>query len=279
MFTAVKTIFADIKTIYVLGGPDTGKTTLCRALGADNQRIRTGYLDADPGQSVAGPPTTLGLRVGKKEYHRFIGTTSPSYNMKPFIDSLRHLSGIGKKKSWKLIVDSSGWIDGDGGTQFQLESVKAVKPELILAIQRNSELNSILDQIDKNISVIVMQPNPEVTPKTRSRRKEYRQEKFAEYFSARKPRTIPLKRRREIGSRPDSQESEKGGLLAALCGRNMLVRKLGVIESYDAHRGKLILTVPKHAAGPVKTIIYGKIYIDPETGEELGYRENNVLTD
>lgn len=273
--TAVKTLFADVRIIYIMGAPDTGKTSLCRALSEDNQRLKTGYLDADPGQSVTGPPATVGLSIGKKEYRRFIGTTSPSYNMKPFLDSLKHLSGIGKKKSRKLIVDSSGFIDGEGGMKFQLDSINAVKPGLILAIQRNSELNSIIEQIDRNISVIVMHPNPGVSSKTKTQRKEYRQERFADYFRSRKTRTVRLKRTREIGERPDFDTDEHCGLLTALCGRNMLVRKLAAIKTYEAGRNKLVMSVPKHTAPPANTLIYGKIYIDPETGEELGYRRRN----
>lgn len=74
-------------TVYVLGGNDRGKTTLCTAL---FQSLAAGfnvaYIDCDPDQSVIGPPATAGLKVhynsGKnKTFLRFLGTTNPAAHM------------------------------------------------------------------------------------------------------------------------------------------------------------------------------------------------------
>jgi polynucleotide 5'-hydroxyl-kinase GRC3/NOL9 len=53
---------ASLKIVYVIGSNDSGKSTFCKFL-TDNlvKTFRTVYIDCDPGQSLIGPPTTVGL--------------------------------------------------------------------------------------------------------------------------------------------------------------------------------------------------------------------------
>jgi polynucleotide 5'-hydroxyl-kinase GRC3/NOL9 len=48
--------------IYVIGGIDSGKTILCRFLAERlSVKHKTAYINCDPGQSVIGPPASLGM--------------------------------------------------------------------------------------------------------------------------------------------------------------------------------------------------------------------------
>ena len=87
MDTTIREIITELKEnpawqyASVLGGTDSGKTTFCQyLLGRLKSQFLTAYIDCDPGQSVIGPPTTVGLNVYPKNtdnkqfaYLRFVG--------------------------------------------------------------------------------------------------------------------------------------------------------------------------------------------------------------
>src|SRR5512136_2136054 len=73
----------------LLGATDTGKSTLARFLITRlcHQGVKTALVDADIGQSVLGPPTTIGFSVFKSDPDWelllsppeifFVGSTTP----------------------------------------------------------------------------------------------------------------------------------------------------------------------------------------------------------
>ncbi len=94
--------------IYIIGSNDSGKSTLCRFLGENlSKDFRTAYVDCDPGQSLIGPPTTIGLEPlfpsdneKPNPYFYFVGSTTPRGHL------LQSLAGI-KKLSDKAVTIGS----------------------------------------------------------------------------------------------------------------------------------------------------------------------------
>jgi len=255
-----------------MGGPDTGKTTLCRTLWK-SLHGNTGYLDADPGQSVIGPPTTLGLKI-KKEYLRFIGTTSPSYNMQPTFDSLAHLGKTAKRKRNITVADSSGFAEGEAGHYFQRRCITALLPNLIVAIQRQEELEPLLGRIAKDGRPIIrIKPDPEVLGKSRTERKDYREDRYRDYFKDAAVVRIDLPKVKLVGNIPDwDNTADYRYLLAALCSRHMLVQSLGTLIQLDSDEKHLYLNAAPADFGKPKNLIFGRTYLDIKTGKELGHR-------
>ena len=101
----VKKAVAEHSVVALVGGLDSGKTTLSRqmmreALGAG--RIPA-YLDADLGQKSVGPPTTVGLKLIRSEEDLdparmvladacyFVGAISPQGNLLPVVTGVARL--------------------------------------------------------------------------------------------------------------------------------------------------------------------------------------------
>ena len=72
-------------SIYVLGSPDSGKSTFCRWVAEQmGHSIGVALLDADPGQGRIGPPTAISL-CGASLHHAFVGDTSPRGSLLQFV--------------------------------------------------------------------------------------------------------------------------------------------------------------------------------------------------
>lgn len=276
-----------IRTLYILGTTDTGKTSLTRYLleelnhgsieGAENpgreSRERWSCLDADPGQSIVGPPATMGLRRGsvipgtpgpqinKKERTeerteegqrqaaagstdadllRFLGTTSPGTNPEAAVDSLNVLTERARDDGESLMVDSSGLAEGAFGAVFQLHSLEVVRPDLIIALEKKDELTPIMEKLERlsfrDFQVMRMSVAPGVEEKTQSRRRKYREERFRQYFSQRgvSSRIVDLSRMKITGEVPDFSDPEKTtGLLSAVCDKDRWILALAVITGIE----------------------------------------------
>jgi len=46
-----------------------------------------------------------------------------------------------------VIVDSTGWVEGEAATAFKLQEIAALHPALVLAIERGDELGHILTRL------------------------------------------------------------------------------------------------------------------------------------
>jgi len=301
-----------IKTVYILGTTDTGKTSLARYLLKELRRPRKGrkdastagkeeswcYLDADPGQSVIGPPTTLGLTQGSdipeilghqtgepsgqtgNKLLRFLGTTSPGVNPEDAIASLKALADRSCSGGDPLLIDSSGLAEGDFGAVFQLRSLEAVRPELIIALEKNDELTPIMEKLDRlssrNFQVIRMSTSPGVEEKTQNQRRQYRNERFRDYFSRRgvDRRIADLSRMKVTGELPDfSDLTTYHGLLSAVSEEDGWVLALAVITGFEkkGDRGSMKLKIisPAFSEGEARRWQFGRLRLSPDTWEEI----------
>lgn len=99
----------------VAGPVNAGKTTLARWLAAQvSERYRTLFLDADPGQSLIGPPTTLALsRVPIDPDRwlrlRFVGHISPEGHLLQMLSGLVRLVEAARwHRAQRLVIDLPG---------------------------------------------------------------------------------------------------------------------------------------------------------------------------
>jgi len=226
----------------ILGGIDTGKTTLTAAMaGRLAQSSRVGVIDADIGQSHIGPPATVGWAfVDKPQVSfsqlnpdgiSFVGDVTPVGHLlqltaaiaqcvrqasrseavpalrptgipsassgqtlpvgrnegKPVLSAVEGMpssQGQGQDAlATRIIIDTPGFIAGPAATALWWAVQRMVRPNLILAVQRENELNDVLRGM-KNLGsqLELVQCPPWMPVKSPQARSSYRQDVFVKYF-------------------------------------------------------------------------------------------------
>jgi polynucleotide 5'-hydroxyl-kinase GRC3/NOL9 len=268
-----------LKLIYVIGDVDTGKTTFCKDLfDRLSKRFKTAYIDCDPGQSFIGPPAALGMQVYDNLQHRtteiyhFVGSTTPLGHL------LQTLSGI-KKLTQKaitmgaerVVLDSSGFVNGNIGLEFQYQIIDLIQPHHLIALQKENELNLLLLNFRKNSKINIHdQPvSKEVNHKTFEERKTYREQKFQEYFSDAALRNINTENIGFHGRIPPLNDQQKlRNLLISFSDQNGFVLSLGILKEFDKNNCKIKAIVNEFDFAKITTIHFGSIRLDLEELKE-----------
>jgi len=188
------------RTVLLVGGLDTGKTTFARALlRAAVEAGRTAALvDADPGQKSVGPPATAGLRLvrdpadlepdrlARPDALAFVGSTSPQGHLLALVTGVARLTGRARREGAELVVvDTSGLVSGIYGQLLKFHKAQMVEPDLIVGLQRGEELQPLLGVLQRffGTEVIALGVHPDVVPTTVEQRAENRERAMRRYFS------------------------------------------------------------------------------------------------
>jgi polynucleotide 5'-hydroxyl-kinase GRC3/NOL9 len=198
----------------VLGAPDTGKSTLSRYLvyRAYAAGEPVGLVDLDLGQSHLGPPASLGLGLfpplvpGDDSLCPpglyFLGQTSPLGALMEVVVGCRVLAdpaaGAGVKR---LVVNTSGFVQGPGALRLKRAEAELLQPSLILALQRDRELEPLLQGLEtptagaltKNSSwpLLRLPVSSRVSRRDPEARRLYREKRFRRYFQGARPYRLP----------------------------------------------------------------------------------------
>ncbi len=272
-------------TVYVIGGADAGKSTLCRYL-LDNLApgFAAGYLDCDPGQSVIGPPATVGMRLfprgwrpgasagegggrGGETFLRFVGSTTPSGHLLQTLAGIRRLQDLAaEKRTERLIVDSSGFVQGHVAREFQYHLIDLLRPDLLLALGGGRYVEDALAGFRRSRARILrLHSSAAARAKTPEERRAYRQARFRRYFLEARETELFYQ---ELGLHgevpwPDSP-GDSAGRLCALCDARQLVLALGIAAEVDTARRWIRLTAPPFAAAEVVTLLFGSVFLSPD---------------
>jgi polynucleotide 5'-kinase involved in rRNA processing len=186
-------------TIFMLGGVDVGKTFTVTLLANRffEQGLTVAVVDADVGQSDIGPPCCIGMGLLEKRIEKlsdvpfhslyFAGNTSPYRCTRECV-----LGAVAAVKSAKalgadiILVDSTGWIEGEDARWFKLYEIQKIHPSLVLAVEQENELEHILSHL--TTEYITLQRSINVRSRTREERKALREEAYTSYFRAAKNR-------------------------------------------------------------------------------------------
>ncbi|MDD3580476.1 MAG: polynucleotide 5'-hydroxyl-kinase [Desulfobacca sp.] len=180
----------------VLGGTDSGKSTLCRYLvyRAYVAGQRVALIDCDLGQSHLGPPATLGLGLYPPrqpgddglfpEALYFIGQTSPVGQVLEVVVGTRRLADQARDHGIRwIVVNTSGFIQGPGALQLKWAQMELLAPQLILALEKAQELESILIPLRRRQAPMMRLPRSQrAVAKSWEDRRQYREARFRGYF-------------------------------------------------------------------------------------------------
>lgn len=187
------------QTVLLVGGLDTGKSTLARALlrAALEAGRPSAFLDADVGQKSVGPPATLTLKLlrepadldaetlAEADALSFVGSTSPEGHLLPVVTGVATLFRRAKEAGAEfVVVDSSGLVSGIYGQILKFHKVEMLRPDLVVGLQRGEELLPLLGVIQRFFAteVVPLGVHPNVVPTTVDQRAENRERTMARYF-------------------------------------------------------------------------------------------------
>ncbi len=187
-------------TIVLVGGLDSGKSTLSRALLRTALEVgrRPAFLDADVGQKSVGPPATISLRIlravgdlepqaqAKVDAISFVGSTSPEGHLLPVVTGVASLQRQALDAGADfIVVDTSGLVSGVYGQILKYHKVEMLRPDLVVGLQRGEELQPLLGVIQRffRTEVVPLGIHPDVVPTTVEQRAENRERAMRSYFS------------------------------------------------------------------------------------------------
>jgi polynucleotide 5'-hydroxyl-kinase GRC3/NOL9 len=189
------------RTVLLVGGLDTGKSTLSRMLlraGVDAGRP-SAFVDADVGQKTVGPPATISLKAVRSvadlepdalataDALSFVGSTSPQGHLLPVVTGVVALAQRARDGGSDLVVvDSGGLVSGISGQILKYHKVEMLRPDLVVGLQRGEELQPLLGVIQRFFSteVVSLGVHPDVMPTSVEQRAENREAAMRRYFSA-----------------------------------------------------------------------------------------------
>ncbi len=227
--------------VYMLGSTDVGKTyTVTKIANICYERgMGVAIVDADVGQSDIGPPCCIGMGTVNKRVRNlhdvpprslyFIGDTSPVGCIRECLRGITAAVRDAKALSPDIIlVDSTGWIEGEDARRFKLREITQVEPTLVIAIERAGELDEILMRLllnranqDKgtDISLFRLHADDRVERRTLEDRRRIRAESYRRYFRGAKWRIFELDiygHQLGSGTRSDMREQLEYGRLVGL---------------------------------------------------------------
>jgi len=266
------------KTIMVLGNSDTGKTTLIEELlRLLVKKFMVGVVDVDIGQSHIGPPTTIAWGLVKEKFidwesiplkdMYFVGTTSPYGNLLPTLAGTRFIYDLAKEKANKVIIDTTGMIKGGAGKILKICMMETIRPEILLALEREKELEHILISFKKmNFPEIFKIPVSDfVNLKSWIERRDYRRRKFKDYFKEAKVLTLSLN---EVGLRCANLKENMESFLVSLRSKEGKDLALGIVEKVRENKKEISIFTPLKETEDIGCIIFGNLKINLD-GEEL----------
>lgn len=264
---------AQARVTMVVGGSDTGKTTLTAALaGALAARgERVAAVDADLGQSEIGPPTTVGLgrvpralaRLGDAEVLalEFVGTTSPARAVRRTAEATGALVDQARAAGFeRILVDTSGLVAGPFGRWLKRAKLDRVRPDVVVLIERGGETDAVARDAAERPDVLVVRVPVAagVRRRRQDERRRHRVHALAAYFAGAAEVRVLLRavtvRRMDGAPGLDAHDVD---VLVGVHDASGQTRGVGRIRGVDVADGTLTLTTPV-ARDVIATLTVGR---------------------
>lgn len=253
-----------------------GRTTFSRYLyrRLSSQHDRVGFLDGDMGQAILGPPTTMTLVMSGAtdgswppdgpRFHTFVGSISPVGHMLETVVGAQRLVKRGREKGATAIVyDTTGLVVQDrGGGALERALVGFLMPEVVIGLQRGSELEHLLVpfRCSRRTRAIDQPVSAAVQRRDAATRRTHRAEQYRRAFD--QSRRLELDwRGRAVILAPTFTHHR----LVALEDVSGFVFGLGIVTGEEADRQVVELYTPVESTDGMDTLHVGDVAVDPHT--------------
>lgn len=297
-----------LRTILVIGGSAVGKSSFCRYLTEVllARQVTVAFVDADIGQSNLGPPATVTLGYASSPVdfsatspsgYYFVGSTGPVGRFLPLVIGTASL--VREARSEFVIIDTTGLVH-ESGRVLKNYKIEAVRPDVIVTIERRSELAPIR-MANRHVPIIKIEPSRKARGKDDYERIEIRRLSYARHFASATSAELPIPslifqrtllfagKRIELEGAAYAEQSSEGvlaigtpvapppdsKLLPAGFERNLLAGiadasgrclGLGIIERFDFAKGTITLTTAVER-DKVRIVQFGDVYVTLDGGE------------
>jgi polynucleotide 5'-hydroxyl-kinase GRC3/NOL9 len=254
-------------TVMVIGRSDSGKSTLVRYLlaGLAATGMPVALVDADVGQSFLGLPGTVSSRTfyavpSHQELHwehlSFLGAVSPVRIMSLLAAETGRFVLRTRQGAAVTLVDTTGLVEGPFGRALKAAKIRAVQPDLVIAVAAGDEVEPILAAVPDE-QTVRLQPSPLVKPRSAAVRSRYRHARFAAYLHGGTEKLLATRRLvfihhgapvHPLFSPPDT------GTVVGL-NHNNETRALGVVTESDAE--SLVVLTPLKLIRGIDRVVIG----------------------
>jgi polynucleotide 5'-hydroxyl-kinase GRC3/NOL9 len=178
--------------VMIMGTTDSGKTTLARYLITHllTEGVKVSLVDTDVGQTSLGLPGTISMKVFPSledledfipDRMFFVGVVNPATAIPLIIRTAGTAVGKCREKSDIVLMDTSGLVSGRIGEVLKTGKIRAVRPEHIIAVQREDEIEHIL-RLAGDIDISRVVASGTVKKRDTGKRIRYREKKYESYF-------------------------------------------------------------------------------------------------
>lgn len=265
----------------VVGASNTGKTTLAYYLAKElhKRRKRASIVSADMGQCAFGPPATISMAILESvpkslkdiptHSMYFIGSTSPIGHLLQTVVGVKKLVDKSLQEGAEVVVvDTTGLVSGGAAWELKFHKIELTDARCIVALERARELEDILLPHERRAGRKLYRLPVFEQTKARSyeQRREYRRQRFEEYFRDAKNKSLSLRNIRLVN--PHDKTIQKGEsdafkrLLVGLNDDGNFSIALGVIGNIDLKKGRIRLLTPLEASRDVRLIRLGSVKIE-----------------
>jgi polynucleotide 5'-hydroxyl-kinase GRC3/NOL9 len=190
----------------VVGGSDTGKSTLCQYLvyRAFVAGLPVALVDLDLGQSHLGPPGALGLGLFPPRFPGdrglfpeglyFVGQTSPVGAILEVAVGCRVLADQARAQgASRLLINTSGLVHGFAAHRLKQAQAELLQPQLLLALEREGELRPLLRTLTQGPGMVLTLPVSSCAVRRGlEERRLYREDRFRRYWEKSHPLDLSL---------------------------------------------------------------------------------------
>lgn len=235
----------ETRLIMLIGEAGSGKTTMIEQLASRfSQEASVGIVDADIGQSHIGLPGTVAWGKTEKGFpgwdampaqsFYFTGTVSPVGNLLPLVVGTSLMAGQALGACDKVFIDTTGLINGSAGRALKQMKIDMLRPDLVIALEREDELEPILAsfRFQKSPTVVTL-PVPDAARTTsRAERTRFRQTRFLSFFADARVIKVSLERTALRFSRDGAAQplDKLAGRLVSLRDESNKDVAMGIIE-------------------------------------------------
>jgi polynucleotide 5'-hydroxyl-kinase GRC3/NOL9 len=259
--------------IIVLGAVDSGKSSFCtymlNKLVAEQRKVA--IIDGDLGQSDIGPSASIGYAVATKPVSEiynlrlqngyFVGVTSPASAVKNTVKGLSAMmSEVCTREVDCVLVNTDGFVSGDEAISYKLALIKELKPDVVVGVQMQGELDELMSYLGGG-GLMIVEPSPALSVRTPEKRKTLRELTYAKYLRRSKLHCIPISQLivEPRNGVPKTQEPEKG-ILVGLYGNGAKFLGIGVLRAINIERRTLKI----QTSAPTKPLrlVFGKVLLN-----------------